>query len=88
MANDVDLKNNSLSYTNFASMVIIISNYQSVRKNNLPVEFIPQKGKRYMCIWWFRGGGNYREYGSSTGGINYRNHGSNRDRNQPNNTNF
>ena len=43
MANDVDLKNNSLPYTNFPSMVIIISNYQSVRKDNLLVEFIPQK---------------------------------------------
>ena len=41
-----------------------------------------------MCIWWFRGGGNYRDHGSGTGGINYRDHGSNRDRNQPNNTNL
>ena len=43
LANDVDLKNNSLPYTNFPSMVIIISNYQSVRKDNLQVGFIPQK---------------------------------------------
>ena len=38
MANDVDLKNNSLPYTNLQSTAAIIANCQSIRGNDLPQE--------------------------------------------------
>ena len=96
MANDVDLKNSSLPYTNLQSTAAIIANCQSFRGDDLLQALMPQKINNNANPYKGKGtgtpggseGGNYRDNGNSTGGNNHRDHGNNnRDRNRQNDTN-